>query len=154
MSEGARLVAARRPQAGSALIEVMVALLIFAVGALGLIAAQGTTLKNAGQTRYRGVAAAMAADLIDHMWLSERTATELQAKFASGGNGEGYNEWLARLVATGLPGVVANPPQVSFTTVAGGGSSTSSTLATVVVHWQAPGETSVHSYTALAQLKE
>lgn len=139
---------------GFTLLEVMVSLLIFAIGILGLLSAQSAAVKDASTARYRSMAAASAADLVDRMWISDRTATTLQANFSSSDAGSGYTEWLERLEATGLPGVQSNPPSVSFTTVAGGTSSSdSSSLATIEVHWKAPGESAAHTYTAVAQIK-
>jgi type IV pilus assembly protein PilV len=146
----------RRPLSaprGFALLEAMVALVLFAIGILGLLAAQSGAVKDASSAQYRSTAAALAEDLIDRMWLSDRTAATLQASFGSSGTGAGYTSWKTHVTASGLPGVSAHPPEVSFTTVAGGGTATASSLATVKVHWLAPGETTAHTYTALAQIK-
>jgi type IV pilus assembly protein PilV len=142
------------PARGFVMLEALVALLIFAIGILGLVGAQSASVKDASSARYRAVAAAMAGDLISRMWLSDRTAATLQASFDSASAGSGYSSWLARVQASGLPGVDEHPPEVSFSTVAGGGSSAvSSSLATVKVYWKAPGDSQAHTYTALAQLK-
>lgn len=144
----------RTLRCGFVLLEAMVALLIFAIGVLALISAQSATVKDASSARYRGMAAALASDLVSHMWMSDRTATTLQANFASGTAGKDYTDWLSRVQASGLPGVDSNPPEVTFTTQAGGGTdAVSSSLATIKVHWQAPGEANAHTYTSLAQLK-
>lgn len=143
-----------RQEQGFTLLEVLVSLLIFAIGILGLLSAQSAAVKDSSTARYRSMAAASAADLVDRMWISDRTAATLQANFSSTDAGTGYTEWLERLEATGLPGVDSNPPSVTFSTVAGGTtSSDSSSLATIEVHWKAPGESTAHTYTAVAQLK-
>jgi len=149
--------AAHRPRAtrtGFVMLEALVALLIFAIGILALVSTQSITVKDASSARYRSVAAALAGDLVSHMWMSDRTAATLQASFGSDAAGNGYKAWLTRVEASGLPGVSDNPPQVTFSTVSGGGTSaTSSSLAEIKVSWQVPGDKSVHTYTTLAQLK-
>ena len=78
----------------------------------------------------------------------------MQASFASSSAGAGYTAWLGRIQATGMPGVSSHPPEVSFATQTGGGSgATSSSRATIKVHWQVPGDSTVHTYTSMAQLK-
>jgi type IV pilus assembly protein PilV len=136
------------------MLEAMVALLVFAIGILGLVAAQSATLKDASSARYRGMAAALASDLVSRMWMSDRQAATLQSSFASGAAGTGYASWLAQVQASGMPGVDEHPPEVSFETAAGGGSTASaSSRATIKLHWQVPGDAHVHTYTMLAQLK-
>lgn len=142
------------PARGFVMLEALVALLIFAIGILGLVGAQSASVKDASNARYRAIAAAMAGDLINRMWLSDRTASTLQASFDSASAGSGYSSWLARVQVSGLPGVDDHPPEVSFSTVAGGGSEPKeSSLATVKVYWKAPGDSRAHTHIALAQLK-
>ncbi|WP_290867819.1 type IV pilus modification protein PilV [Aquabacterium sp.] len=138
---------------GFMLIEVLVALLIFSLGILGLLAGQRQAVQQASAAQYRAIAATQAADLVSKMWLSDRTAATLQAQFASSSQGSGYTTWLSALAASGLPGVSKHPPTVSFTTVAGGTSAASSSLATISIYWQGPGDEAAHQYTATAQLK-
>lgn len=137
------------------MLEALIALVIFAIGILGLVAAQGTSVKDASNARFRAIAASLANDLISRMWLSDRTAATLQASFGSSAAGAGYTAWLASVQSSGLPNVSSYPPAVSFSTVSGGGTSaTSSSLATINVYWKAPGESTMHTYTALAQMKQ
>jgi type IV pilus assembly protein PilV len=143
-------------QQGVMMMEALVAILIFAIGILGLVASQRSAVQGASEAQYRAIAAAQANDLISRMWLSDRTATTLQASFGSSAAGTGYTSWLTAVKSSGLPNVASYPPSVTFSTVTGGGSSAvSSSLATIKVYWKAPGDTSsqAHYYTALAQLK-
>lgn len=134
------------------LLEVLIAILIFAIGLLGIIGLQAASIKEAAGAEYRSIAALQANDVIGRMWASDRTAATLQANFASS-SGPVYLNWLTAVNASGLPGVTTTPPTITFTTVAGGGATpVSSSLATVTIFWQAPGDTVAHSYVALAQL--
>lgn len=143
------------------LIEVLCSLLIFAIGILALVGLQAVSVRQSTAARYRAIAAIQANDLIGRMWVSDRTAATLQASFASSGSSNtGYASWYAAVQASGLPKVSAQPPTVTFATVAGGGSSAiSSSLATITIYWTAPGETvpsgatSAHKYVAMAQIK-
>lgn len=141
-------------QAGFTLLESLCALLIFAVGVLGLAGLHATAVRQASAAEFRSIAAMLANDLVSRMWLSDRTAAALQASYGSGGAGPGYVSWRAQVQRSGLPGAATLPPTVVFQTVAGGGTSAvSSSLATITIYWQAPGDTAAHQYVALTQVK-
>lgn len=57
----------QRPQTGSSLLEVMIAVLITAVGLLGLAALQNTSLKLSYDSFLRSQASFIAYDLIDRI---------------------------------------------------------------------------------------
>ena len=142
-------------QQGIVLLEALCGLLIFAVGILGLIGLQLTSIKQAAAAEYRSTAVLQANDLISRMWVSDRTAATLQAQFASATSGATYTawktEWAGALPGTGISG---NAPKVEFTTEAGGGSTpVSSSRVTVTIYWQAPNETAKHNFSVVAQLK-
>ena len=143
----------RRGARGFSLIEVLCALLIFAIGVLGLVKLQAVSVQQASGARYRAIAAAQAASLIGRLWTTDRSAATLQAQFGSAAGGAGYTSWRASVEASGLPNVAGKLPTVSFTTVPGGSSATASSLATVTVFWKAPGDTGYHSHVVLAQVK-
>jgi type IV pilus assembly protein PilV len=138
---------------GFSLIEVLCALLIFAVGVLGLLKLQAVSVQQASGARYRAIAAAQAASLIGRLWTTDRTAATLQAQFGSAAGGAGYTNWRASVEASGLPNVAGRAPTVSFTTVPGGSSATASSLATVTIFWKAPGDSGYHNHVVLAQVK-
>ncbi len=142
-----------RCQQGVLLLEVLIALLIFAFGVLGLIGLQSRAAQESGQAKYRADATLLANDLLGQMWLSDRTAATLAANFGSAGSGGArYNTWKAR-VADALPGAGSNPPTVTFTTVqplnaivAGAAVPATglppSVQVTITMFWKAPGERS------------
>jgi len=92
------------PQRGVALLEVLVALLIFMVGVLGLVGLETAMVRTQTETKMRADAAALANELIGRMWTdldnlsayngaacaSQTRCTEWQAKVAQAlpaGNG-------------------------------------------------------------------
>jgi type IV pilus assembly protein PilV len=141
-------------QRGFTIIEVLVALLIFAIGMLGIAGLYSNAVRQATGAELRTTAAMLATDLIGRMWMSDRTYSTLQASYGSTVAGTGYTSWQATVTSSGLPGVASLPPTVTFTTVSGGGSSAiSSSLATITIYWKGPGDSSAHQYVALAQMK-
>lgn len=136
-------------QRGIVLLEALIGLLIFAVGILGLIGLQAASVKQASTAEYRSIAALQANDLISRMWVSDRAADKLTTQFASP-SGPGYLAWKADW-SNALPGAI--DPDVSVSTVAGGGTDPiASSQVTVVVNWKAPND-EAHQYTVIAQLK-
>jgi type IV pilus assembly protein PilV len=135
---------APRRQRGFTLIEVLVALLIFAFGVLALVGLQATAIRQSGSAKYRADAALLADQLIGQMWISNRDATSMASAFNTGGTQ--YNGWLSN-VQSALPGATASAPTVS---VAGDGT------VTVDIYWKAPNESPtdpMHHYVTVAQVK-
>ncbi|WP_295524981.1 type IV pilus modification protein PilV [uncultured Pseudacidovorax sp.] len=145
-----------RPQQGATIIEVLVALAIFAIGMLGIAGLYATAVRQASGAEYRTTAAMLANDLIGRMWMSNRDATALQANYGSGSSGAGYASWREAVSKSSLPGASTSAlaPTVTFSTVSGGGTPPVSTsLATITIFWKAPGDATAHQYVALAQMK-
>ncbi|HEX5355652.1 MAG TPA: hypothetical protein VFW93_05520 [Aquabacterium sp.] len=141
-------------QTGVMLLEAMVAILIFSLGVLSIIQLQAVSIKQATGAEYRSMAALLANDLISRMWASDKTAATLQTNFGS--SGASYNQWLATVRSSGLPNISNDKgtlPTVTFTTVPATASGPASSVAQVTVFWQEPGDTTTHSYTAVAQLR-
>lgn len=145
---------ARSAQSGVMLLEVLIALLIFALGVLGLVGLQANAVKQSGQTKYRADATLLANELVGQMWITSRDFATLNARFKSGGStgngGTDYLAWKAR-VATELPGAGSYPPVVTLTQVqpldaiVGGASAPAaglpaSTQVSITMYWKAPGE--------------
>ncbi|RYF01858.1 MAG: type IV pilus modification protein PilV [Comamonadaceae bacterium] len=150
----------RRPQPqpsqrGFTIIEVLVSLLIFSVGLLGVVSLFGAAVRTSTSAEFRTMAAMMASDLIGRMWMSDRTYTTLQATYSSTNQGGGYVAWKNMVTSSGLPEAASLAPTVTFTTVGGGGGATAvnSSQATITIFWKAPGDGDVHQYVAVAQMK-
>ena len=156
----------RDRQSGSMLLEGLIALLIFSMGILAIVGMQASAVKASSDAKYRSEACLLANELIGKMWVSDRTQATLQAAFASPA-GAAYTQWAwvgsgttagtAAAPATGtvlemLPGAdaAANLPTVVIVPVTT--TTPASSLVTVTVYWQAPTETSRHSFVATAQI--
>lgn len=134
----------RTSQGGFSLIEALIAIVIFSIGVLALVALQVTSVRQASNAKYRSDAALFANQLIGEMWVSDRTTTTLQTNFNTGG--ALYTQW-ANTVQAQLPGAAASAPTV---VVAADGQ------VTVNVFWKAPNEEAAdpqHRYTAVARIQ-
>lgn len=56
-------------QRGSAMVEVLVSLLLFSVGVLGLVRTLAMAVRESGEAEYRAVAATIADETIGRMWV-------------------------------------------------------------------------------------
>jgi len=135
---------------GFMLLEVLIALLIFALGVLGLVGLQASAVQQSGQAKYRADATLLANDLIGRMWVSDRSSAALTAAFGSTANGAEYAAWKTR-VAGVLPGTASYPPIVTITRidplpaiVAGATQAatglTASNQVSVTVRWKPPSD--------------
>jgi type IV pilus assembly protein PilV len=158
----------RRSQSGVLLLEVLIALLIFALGVLGLVGLQANAIKQSGQAKYRADATLLANDLIGQMWITSRDYATLNAAFTSTApGGPNFLAWKTRVEAT-LPGATSYPPTVALAqiapldAIAGGASApatpglTASTRVTITMRWKAPGEPAAdpaHSFVLTNEIK-
>lgn len=120
-----------RREQGSTLIESIIALLIFAIGILGLVGMQTVAARVSTDARFRSEAAAAADELLARMQSSDRTS--LAAQFTTGG--VAFNAWLdgrLKVVRTGLPNAAAT---VDFGVVAG-----DPRTVRIVITWAPPRE--------------
>ncbi len=136
---------------GFMLLEVLIALLIFAVGVLGLVGLQANAVRQSGMAQYRADAVMLAGELAGQMSASARDFPTLSAQFSSASSGPGYEAWKARVNAV-LPGASGYPPLVVITEVPPlpalvGASSvpavglSSSSRVTITVRWRLPQDT-------------
>ncbi len=101
-----------REQAGVMLLEALIAILVFSLGILSLVALQATSIKLVGDAKYRTDATLLANRLIGQMWVSGGSL----ADFDTSTPGAAYNAWLADVSGPeGLPGVVAASSGVTST---------------------------------------
>lgn len=93
----------RRLQRGAALIEVLVGILIFMVGVLGLVGLQASMTRAQGSAKMRGEAMLMANEVVGTIWADR--ANILQYNNGDGGGcsaNDRCNDWLKK-VAASLP---------------------------------------------------
>jgi type IV pilus assembly protein PilV len=138
-----------RAQAGVFLLEALLAILIFSIGILAVIGLQATSIKLAGDAKYRVDASMLAEELLAQMWVSDRVPATMAANFGSVAEGPAYVAWRSGVRGT-LPGVDGNPPSVIIDTSAG--TATTGT-ATVTVTWQGPTDALSHSHVVTAQIR-
>lgn len=121
--------AARRQRAplgqrGSTLIEVLVSVMLFSVGVIGLLRALGTAVQDTGAIQYRSTAATLADGLVGRMWVD-------RANLAS--------------YADDDVAVPELPNGLRTVTVAGN-------VVTVDITWQAPGAANASSHQVVATI--
>jgi len=131
----------------------MIAILIFALGVLGIVGLQATSMRFTNDAQYRGEAVYLANSLMARMWADDTDPLALLAKYDSAGGGAGYLAF-KQLVST-LPGAPANDPIVRVNPAACGNPpvpvvipSVQSSVVCITVFWQPPGETisTVHRF--------
>jgi type IV pilus assembly protein PilV len=126
-------------QSGSLMVEALVALLIFAIGILGIVSLQALSVSNSSENRYRITASFLADQLIGQMWVADRTPTSLVANFdKTSSTSTSYTDWNTQVMAQ-------LPAATSEVTVVPVGSSTTQSLVTIKIVWTPPGGTS-HNY--------
>ena len=82
-------------QRGAMLIEVLVSILIFSFGLLGLVGLQAVASQNSVNAQDRSTAANIASEMVTEMWLRNTSNTaNLAAQIAA---------WQARVIASNLP---------------------------------------------------
>jgi type IV pilus assembly protein PilV len=139
-----RVPARRDNQSGVVLLEVLVAVLIFSIGILGMIGMQAASITAVSDAKYRSEAAMAADQLIARMWADQANI----AAYSTGGVAvalEGFEAKLPdgkRQVDVGavpvspIPGVVLP----AMRTV------------TVTITWQPPESTTVHTFVTETQI--
>lgn len=126
-------------QTGIALIEAMVAILIFSLGILAIVALQALSMRNTTDAQYRAEAAHLANSVIAQMRLADQAT--VAATFATGG--ADYDKWKTERVtnaAVGLP--VSSAPTIVF----------NGREVTVTVFWQAQSDSGVRRHVVNTQL--
>jgi type IV pilus assembly protein PilV len=106
------------------MVEVMVSVLLFSIGVVGLLRVLGTAVQDTGALEYRATAATLADSAIGRMWVDRNN--------------------LAAYVTTGTA-VPELPNGSRVVTVAGN-------VVTVQILWQAPGATAPSSHQVTATI--
>jgi type IV pilus assembly protein PilV len=100
-----------RAQRGMALIECMMALLIFSVGLLGLLGLEARVMNISTNSENRSRAAMLASEVASQMWLNDTVVPTAPAIVAAAANAN--NQTLG-----GLPGGVVTVTQIGTTNAA------------------------------------
>ncbi|MDN3575788.1 hypothetical protein QWZ03_03265 [Chitinimonas viridis] len=131
-----------RGQAGVMLLEALVALVIFSLGLLGLVALQARAITMDLDSRHRGEAATMANQLLANMWAANPAT--VKTTYATGTTA--FNTW-ANEVAGVLPGAATYPPTIAWSAPTAGRQN----RVTVTVSWKLPSS-DVRTYTTTAEV--
>lgn len=132
----------RSRQRGMFLLQNVMAMALFSVGALAVLTLSATAKRQSADARYRAAASMLVADLSARMRLGPREAGALAALYGAQGAGAARFSREAALV---LPGVAGNPPAI----VVGDDGSV-----VVTLRWKAPGESASHQYVAVTRVAE
>ena len=142
-------------QAGSVLLEALIAILIFSMGILAIVGLQAASAQASTEARYRTEASLLANQLIGQMWVSDKASLATSFKSPTG---TAYQAWrgnvsapVAGTVIATLPGAAANPPTVSVASTSLP-SGTSSEV-TITIFWKSPSAAAddpPHKYTTTA----
>jgi len=125
-------------QRGIVLIDAMVAIIIFSIGVLGMVALQATAIKLSSDAKYRSDAAMATEQIIAQMWASDPAALAANFKSPDGATYKTWKDTVTRVTAqSGLPGASGKPPTIAVT---------ADNIVTVTVYWQAPGDSTYHNY--------
>ena len=126
-------------QGGLALLEALIAVLLFSLGLLGMVGFQAASIKAQDEAKKRADAAFVANQIVGDMWsVPKEQLSTCAGTFAKGTSGCGNAPWGDRIDQT-LPGgqaaVVINGTQV-----------------TVTLTWKTPGVTEEHRYVHMANV--
>jgi type IV pilus assembly protein PilV len=138
----------RTAQAGAALLEALIAILIFSIGILAAVGMQAAAIKNVTDSKYRTQASFLANRLIAQMW-TDAINVNAYAYPGSGPVPAKIQTWVSDV--NNMPNATALPPIVSVANATAQGGTV-----TVQVRWQLAEEKTKnlppHNYTAVAAI--
>jgi type IV pilus assembly protein PilV len=136
-------------QRGSFLLEALVAVLIVALGVLGLVGLQARAMQDTDESQFRSEAAYLANDVISRMWTSNQTT--LEADFENNATaGSPYDDFKT-VVQRRLPGADLQDPDITVTPRGGPASFGYDVL--VTIYWQPPSAAWRHRYDTAATVR-
>jgi type IV pilus assembly protein PilV len=158
----------RLPQSGVFLIEALIAILIFSLGILTLVAMQTSAIRAQSDAQYRIEAANLADEMLSEIWLSAAFANGAIAAgtlnqyshypsgpncaFTGGPSGNAtVTQWVQKMAAnvTGLPGAgTPGMQQIVVSTIATPAGSYNQVQITVC--WITPMDGVPHNHTVVA----
>ncbi|WP_210545830.1 hypothetical protein [Rhodoferax sp. PAMC 29310] len=145
-----------KSQKGSALLEAMVAILVFSFGILGLLGLQAVSIKNSIDAKYRSDASYIANQIIAQMWV-DRSNIDSYAHLQAGAvcaytgtasTNANVTGWISQ-ASSQLPGAASAKTQILVTTPVAG-----IRQVKVTVCWQGPQETTPHNFATTAQINQ
>jgi type IV pilus assembly protein PilV len=146
-----RLIATKRSmcrQRGSFLLEALIAVLIVALGILGLIGLEAKSIQNVDDNQFRAEAVFMANTLVGQMWTSNQATLAAQFDSTLAGPGTPYDEF-KNFVQARLPQAAWTPAPLVVIAPRLPGTAVD---ATITVFWTPPGDlvNTFHQYQSTA----
>lgn len=129
----------RSKMQGLMLLEVMVGILIFSVGVLGLVGLMAKSTSSLADSKYRSDASFLASQLIGQMW-GDRNHLSSYAYAGSGAPPTALASWVTE-VKSMLPGVES--PKVAVDT---------GNQVTVTISWKPRNISTPHTYTTISYI--
>lgn len=149
-----------RQQRGSALLEALIAILIFSMGIIALMGLQAASIKNSIDAKYRADAAYLTNQIIGQMWVDRSnldsykhypTVGTVCAPGGAASTNANVTSWLNQFTTSTsssyLPGATSAKQQISVTTPF-----TNTKQVTVTICWKGPQESNYHNFVATAQI--
>ncbi len=149
----------RSPQQGVILLEALVAVLVFSVGVIALLALQASSITMTRDAKLRADASLIANEIVGLMWADKDNLATYQ-HYGTGGAAGGatgaaacapagaasgnarVTAWLAR-ATTALPGTSADKFQIAVQPA---------NVVTVSVCWRSPADNVMRNYSTTAQI--
>jgi type IV pilus assembly protein PilV len=149
---------------GVVLIDAMIAIVIFSIGILGMVALQSSAIQLTSSAKNRINAAMLADQVIAQMWTAGINNLPNYEGTNLTNGGTQYLAWVNTISCSGttpstgcLPGVAAHPPSIAVTgpvyyNAAATPDTNPNYQVTVTVNWQAPGDSTPHSYVTITEI--
>jgi type IV pilus assembly protein PilV len=145
-------------QTGSIILEAMIAILIFSIGILAMVAMQATAVNTVSDSKSRADASFLADQIIGSMWAARAASaviggsvfvpdTTFACNPCSLTNGNAATRaWFASAVNIALPQPNSAVIAVNINPATG------TNLVTVTLNWQPPQATTPHTFVAVASI--
>lgn len=140
-------------QHGFAIIEALIALLIFSLATLGLVGLQASLTRATAAAKYRTEAAYLASDLIGTIWVD--AANIAQYKGTACASHPLCSRWSDKVAAT-LP---SGTPEISVCLPSDTGTDCTDSLnaqtinrVTITIWWSVPGDEERHRYSTATNI--
>lgn len=135
-------------QGGMALIEALVAVFIFSIGLLGLVASQAAAVKAQGDAKKRADAGFIANQIAGDLWgWPAANLSACAGSFSAGALGCTGAPWGDR-VEQSLPGGLAVVDVTPLAVAMGGAGA----QITITLTWHTPGVSEEHRYVQIANI--
>ena len=144
--------APRAAQGGIIIIEVLLAVLIFSFGILGVLMLQANAIKMNADAKLRSDASYLAGQIISQMWIDRanladyvHNAVGIDCNFTgSAGSSAHVTSWVGTAAKVGT--VLGSLPNARSQIIV----ETGTNMVTVTVCWRSPQETDMHNFTSKA----